>query len=221
MQKKALETLKTQNDQLQLSLKHKDDEIKKLELKLLRLQSFDARTNGGATNSHMDNFGDEVPVEEVPTDSVLITQRGQKLAVENKDSVYCPFTHNAKFETFLEDLFEMRITQHNIRRQILDYVKCIETHYMDIIQKMKTRARKIEVDAIKKIGISANRNDKRSQLEEILMDAIDKTRLQVFKRRLAQERWHKQQEKTNRVKKLGQELQIQQQYAGDFKHLDS
>ena len=188
---------------------------------MLRLQSFDARTNGAATNSQMDNFGDEVPVEEVPSDSVLITQRGQKLAVENKDSVYCPFTHNAKFETFLEDLFDMRITQHNIRRQILDYVKCIETHYMDIIQKMKTRNRKIEVDAIKKIGILANRNDKRTQLEEILMDAIDKTRLQVFKRRLAQERWHKQQEKTIRVKKLGQELQMQQQYAGDFKHLDS
>ena len=36
-QKKALETLKTQNDQLQHSLKHKDDEIKNLELKLLRL----------------------------------------------------------------------------------------------------------------------------------------------------------------------------------------
>ena len=160
MQKKALETLKTQNDQLQLSLKHKDDEIKKLELKLLRLQSFDARTNGGATNSQMDNFGDEVPVEEVPTDSVLITQRGQKLAVENKDSVYCPFTHNAKFETFLEDLFEMRITQHNIRRQILDYVKCIETHYMDIIQKMKTRARKIEVDATQKDREEASRPER-------------------------------------------------------------
>ena len=30
--------------------------------------------------------------------------------------------------------------------------------------------------------------DKRSELEEILIDAIDKTRLQIFKRRLAQDR---------------------------------
>ena len=62
---------------------------------------------------------------------------------------------------------------------------------MDIIQKQKARSRKVEAEAIRKIGISANRHDKRSQLEEILMDAIDKTRLQVFKRRLAQERYHK------------------------------
>ena len=46
------------------------------------------------------------------TDGVMITQLGQKLeklASENKKMTTCPFTQNTKFETFLEDLFDMRI----------------------------------------------------------------------------------------------------------------
>lgn len=75
----------------------------------------------------------------------MITQRGQKL-VENKDSVYCPFTHNAKFETFLGDIFGMRISQTSLQKQIQDYVKCIETHYSDIIHKMRSKVKKLTVE---------------------------------------------------------------------------
>ena len=113
----------------------------------------------------------------VPNDSVLITQRGQQLAKDNKDSVYCPYTHNAKFETFLEDLFDMKIGQGSQRRQIQDYVKCIETHYTDIIAKLKVQAKKSTTQAMRKISNVVNVKDKRSQLEEVLVDAIDKTRL--------------------------------------------
>ena len=45
-------------------------------------------------------------------DGVMITQIGQKLdklSSENTKVTTCPFTQNAKFETFLEDLFDMRI----------------------------------------------------------------------------------------------------------------
>lgn len=77
----------------------------------------------------------------------MITQRGQKIAVENKDSVYCPFTQNAKFETFLGDLFDMRIGQASIQRQITDYVKCIETHYTDIVAKLRVQKKKLEQEA--------------------------------------------------------------------------
>jgi len=41
--------------------------------------------------------------------------------------------------------------------------------------------------------------DKRSELEEVLIDAIDKTRLQIFKRKLAQEKLSKQQEMIKKV----------------------
>ena len=37
-------------------------------------------------------------------------------------------------------------------------------------------------------GKAAIEKDKRSELEEVLIDAIDKTRLQIFKRKLAIEK---------------------------------
>ena len=113
----------------------------------------------------------------MPLDGVLITQRGQKLAAENRESVYCPFTQNAKFETFLEDVFDMRIGQSSMRRQIIDYVKCIETHYTDIINKLRLKLKKSKLNAVKERGKAAIEKDKKSELEEVLIDAIDKTRL--------------------------------------------
>ena len=74
-------------------------------------------------------------------------------------------------------MFDLKIGAESQRRQIRDYVKCIETHYTDIIARMKVRAKKAEVEAGKKLANVVNQKDKRSQLEEILIDAIDKTRL--------------------------------------------
>ena len=108
--------------------------------------------------------------------------------MENKDSVYCPFTQNAKFETFLDDLFDMRIGSVTMRRQIQDYVKCIETHYTDIINKNRAKIKKMTFESQKDRGKVAIEKDKRSELEEVLIDAIDKTRLQIFKRKLANEK---------------------------------
>ena len=48
-------------------------------------------------------------------------------------------------------------------------------------------------------GKSALEKDKRTELEEILIDAIDKTRLQIFKRKLAQEKGTKQKTMIKRV----------------------
>ena len=140
-------------------------------------------------------------------DGVMITQRGQKLAVENKDSVYCPFTQNAKLETFLEDLFDMRIAQSSVRRQIQDYVKCIETHYTDIINKLRGKVKKLTFEVQKSRGKNAIEKDKRSELEEVLIEAIDKTRLQIFKRRLAQDKITRDKKMIKKVQLLGTELQ--------------
>ena len=91
--------------------------------------------------------------------------------------MYCPFTQNAKFETFLGDLFDMRIGQSSVKRQIQDYVKCIETHYTDIIHKNKAKVKKLQLEVQKARGQKAMERDKKTELEEVLIDAIDKTRL--------------------------------------------
>lgn len=135
----------------------------------------------------------------------MITQRGQKLA-ENKDSVYCPFTHNAKFETFLDDIFDMRISQTSLKKQIQDYVKCIETHYSDIIHKIKSKVKKLTFELQKSRGMAAISKDKRSELEEILIDSIDKTRISIFKRRLEQEKGRRTKTMGTKVIELGKEL---------------
>ena len=75
-----------------------------------------------------------------------------------------------------------------MRRQIIDYVKCIETHYTDIVSKLRMRLKRARQDSVKERGKAAFEKDKKTELEEVLIDAIDKTRLQIFKRRLAQDR---------------------------------
>ncbi len=100
-------TLKGQNDQLKASVVSKDNEIKQLELKVLRLSNLTHQA--ASTSDASKTFNGPEENEEMTLDGVMITQRGQKLANEGKDSVYCPFTQNQKFETFLEDLFDMRI----------------------------------------------------------------------------------------------------------------
>ena len=71
----------------------------------------------------------------------------------------------------------MRIGQTSIKRQIQDYVKCIETHYTDIIAKYRSRVKRLTFDLQKERGKSAMTKDKKTELEEVLIDAIDKTRL--------------------------------------------
>ena len=140
----------------------------------------------------------------------MITQRGQtleKLDSENKKVTTCPFTQNAKFETFLEDLFDMQVGPATMRRQIQDYVKCIETHYTDIIKNSHLKMKRIVAQSQKERGKAALEKNKRSELEEVLIDAIDKTRLQIFKRKLALERSSAgQKEMVKVVQMLGNEL---------------
>ena len=71
----------------------------------------------------------------------------------------------------------MRIAQTSIRRQIQDYVKCIETHYTDIINKLRVKIKRLTNDVQKERGQKAMEKDKRSELEEVLIEAVDKTRL--------------------------------------------
>ena len=49
--------------------------------------------------------------------------------------------------------------------------------------------------------------DRRSELEEVLIESIDKTRLQIFKRRLEQDKNSKDKKMIKKVQNLGTELQ--------------
>lgn len=84
-------TLLDEKKKLVNSLQQKDNEIKSLQLKVMRLQNFDSKKTA---NSRQFINSEEVPNEEAESsqNSVMITQRGQKLATDNKNSVYCPFT---------------------------------------------------------------------------------------------------------------------------------
>ena len=68
--------------------------------------------------------------------------------------------------------------------------------------------KKLNQEAIKIRGRAAMEKDKKSELEEVLIDAIDKTRLQIFKRKLAQDKGSQKQEMIKRVKQLGNEFEI-------------
>ena len=120
-QQSLLANIQNENTHLKAAVTVKDKEIKTLELKLLRMQSI-AHPNANGTTKASGDFDrdeEEGPGEEtVPKDSVLITQRGQQLASENKDSVYNPYTQNAKFETFLDDVFHLKLGKGSTRRQI-------------------------------------------------------------------------------------------------------
>ena len=93
----------------------------------------------------------------------------------------------------------MRIAESSVRRQIQDYVKCIETHYTDIISKLRGKMKRLTLEVKVERGKQAMGRDKRSELEEVLIDAIDKTRLQIFKRRLTQDRITKDKKMIKKV----------------------
>lgn len=175
-QQNLILTLKEKTTRLEIALTARDKEIKDLELKLLRCNNKIVDGRKRYSSAELIKEGPEDSSEQVVLDGVMITQRGQKLA-EKKDSLFCPFTYNGKFETFLEDLFDMKIYQSNIKKQIQDYVKCLETHYTDIITKLRFKNKKQKFEAQKERGRFAVEKDRRSELEEILIDAIDKTRL--------------------------------------------
>ena len=69
---------------------------------------------------------------------------------------------------------------------------------------------KIEAQSRKERGKAAQERDKRSELEEVLIDAIAQTRMQIFKRRLASERTSpRQNEMVKVIQMLGDEIGAQ------------
>ena len=75
-----------------------------------------------------------------------------------------------------------------------------------MVSKLRLRLKKMTLELQRQRGKTALHKDKKSELEEVLIDAIDKTRLQIFKRKLAQEKGTKQKALIKRVQELSQEI---------------
>jgi anion-transporting ArsA/GET3 family ATPase len=66
---------------------------------------------------------------------------------------------------------------------IADYVKSVETYYMSQFQKLKLSLEK-RVQRIKaKTNLQASELDRRTELEEIFSDAVNKVKAQIFRRK--------------------------------------
>lgn len=57
--------------------------------------------------------------------------RGGESGSENQ--YFCPQTKNMKCEMFLNDLFELKLEQERMKREILNYVQTIDSFYIDKI----------------------------------------------------------------------------------------
>ena len=53
-----------------------------------------------------------------------------------KQSYYCPYTQNRKFETFISDLLELNLPHDKTQEEIVHFVSLIETFYCDKIAQL-------------------------------------------------------------------------------------
>ena len=99
----------------------------------------------------------------MPLDGVMITQRGQQI-IDDKESCFCPYTSNQKFETFIDDLLSLKLTPFQMKKNITDYVKAVETHYTDAIESQKLKVERTIKQCNKKLGQANLRVEERSEL---------------------------------------------------------
>ncbi len=74
--------------------------------------------------------------------------RGGAPAELPKRPYYCPFTKNKKFETFLDDLFELGFDVERNKQELIQYVSAIESYYTeklrDVYLRKNNRSRSID-----------------------------------------------------------------------------
>ena len=117
------------------------------------------------------------------------------MTASNKEShnYKCPYTENNRFQIFVDEILKLKLPDDKLKRNLCDYMRVMETFYADKIREFQKRMKNVqreEKDKRAKIGFTY---DKRTELEEILGDCIEKTRIKVFRRRMRQERQQKHQ----------------------------
>ena len=107
----------------------------------------------------------------------------QKESVAANSGIYCPLTQNRKFEVFLAYLSEMEKSQALKNADIVEYVQNVETYYMNQIQKFRQSYEK-QLQRVRKVtNLKAKEVSERSDLEEIFKDAVEKVKVQIFRRK--------------------------------------
>ena len=94
------------------------------------------------------------------------------------------------------------LTNEEIQKSILDYVRVIETFYTDRLNYTAQKTRRVMQQEKVKRGKQGMSADKRTELEEILGDSIEKTRIQIFRRKMRQERNSKTPFLSNKVSEM-------------------
>ena len=103
-----------------------------------------------------------------------------------KQSYFCPYTQNKKFETFIGDLLELNLPQQRTQEEIVHFVSLIETFYCDRISQLLKNERKRERTVRRERGLQAKRISDKNELEQAFLDSIEQTKANIEKRRLFQ-----------------------------------
>ena len=67
-------------------------------------------------------------------------------------------------------------------------MRVMETFYADKIREFQKKIKDVQIEERNKRAAMGAFTDKRTELEEILSDSIEKTRIQIFRRKMRQER---------------------------------
>ena len=97
-------------------------------------------------------------------------------------------TNNKKFELFYDDMISIGLEPTQVKKNINQYMSKLEAHFNSAMIEQKAKTERLKKSYKTKIGQATKRADERSELEDILIDAIEKTKIQVLKRRLVAER---------------------------------
>ena len=96
--------------------------------------------------------------------------------------------NNLKFEVFFDDMQSLKLEPAQVKKNVSQYVTKLESYFNKAIKEQKTRIERLKKAQRTKIGQATRRADERSELEDILIDAIDKTKTLVIKRKLVAEK---------------------------------
>ena len=118
----------TEIDYLKELLTKKDQENSEMKLKILRLESMSYPGKGS---------------------SQLASARSDHIMTSsNKEthSYRCPYTENNRFQTFIDELLKLDLPSNQLKRNILDYVRVMETYYADKIREFQKKLKNVQTD---------------------------------------------------------------------------
>ena len=96
-------------------------------------------------------------------------------------------TENSKFYQFLTARLNSSLKPLDIKFEILDYVRMIETSYADRITRLQQSLEKANKQIVEERTKNVDRKIERSELEQLFLTSIDEVRKKIVYRRLTTE----------------------------------